>query len=260
MRQNRIACFLLKVAIAAPMCAGNAWGAPLELSEDELAAVSGQGIVTLANSSLNGLDFSKLTLNADVSFNANFQNIVLGQNSVATKSGSTGDINIPTLQFGVSNGTTAQQTVQITNPYFEFVYNNAGGAGNSQVVGMRFGFEGISGNLGTLMSTISGDLQIANGSTTLSANGAGSTSVCSSPTSCVPLSKIGGLIAGNASGPSRDFWISMLSQSVQFPTQTGLAAPGAAQAGVWINWTDRLAALNTSGLIPPNVAALMPRH
>jgi len=260
MRQNRFACLLLKVAIVLRMCDGAAWGEPVQLSDGALSEVSGQGLLTLDNSSENGLNFSTLTLNADVALNANFQNIVLGQNGTATAKGAIGNINIPLLQFGVSNGTAAQQTVQITDPYIEFVYNTAANGSNGQVIGMRVGFDGISGNIGTLMNSINGALQIANGSTTLTANGIGSTSACASPTACVALSQIGGLIAGNSAGPSRDFWISMLSQAVQFPAENGLAAPSTAQAGFWLNWTDRLTALNTSGLVPPNVAMAMLRH
>jgi len=176
MRQNRFACLLLKVAIVLRMCDGAAWGEPVQLSDGALSEVSGQGLLTLDNSSENGLNFSTLTLNADVALNANFQNIVLGQNGTATAKGAIGNINIPLLQFGVSNGTAAQQTVQITDPYIEFVYNTAANGSNGQVIGMRVGFDGISGNIGTLMNSINGALQIANGSTTLTANGIGSTS------------------------------------------------------------------------------------
>jgi hypothetical protein len=258
MKQVRSVCFALAVSIAAPFCAGGAVAAPKELSDTELSAVSGQGLATLTNSSGNGLNFSTLTFNADVTLNANFHNVVLGQYNIPSNNGTGSDINIPLMQFGRSDGTTAQQTVQITNPYVEFVYNNSTGANTGQVIGMRLGFQGISGDVGLNMSSVSGSLQVANSTGgLLSSLGSRSGTACVATTSCIPLSQIGGVTAGNASGPSRDFWISMLSQSVQFPAQDGMTAPAVAQAGAWLNWTDRLTALNTSGLIPPNVAQAM---
>jgi len=65
--------------------------------------------------------------------------------------------------------------------------------------------------------------------------------------------------AGNAiDGPSRDFFLSILKAAVTFPTTSGLPAPATAQAGFWMNWTDRLAALNTTGTVPPNVPKIGP--
>ncbi|MFC7652774.1 hypothetical protein ACFQT4_11280 [Pseudoduganella danionis] len=61
------------------------------------------------------------------------------------------------------------------------------------------------------------------------------------------------MTAGDASGPSRDFWVSLLKTTVQFPTTNGAPATDAAQAGVWLNWRDKLQALNTSGLVPANL-------
>jgi hypothetical protein len=250
----RIGLLLMSIVGVTDMCITSAWAAPRELTEPELMEVTGQGLVTLDNTSQNGLEFSTITLNANVTLNANLHNVVLGQYA------SGADINIPLLQFGTSNGTAAQQTVQITNPYLEFVYNNSAGATNGQVVGVRLGFNGISGNVGLLMNTVSGSLQIGNGSAgVLSSNSYRSTTACNG-SSCIPLSQIGGVVAGNASGPSRDFWISLLSQAVQFPAQAGLSQPNVAQAGVWLNWTDNLAALNTNGTVQANVLAQLLRH
>jgi len=188
------------------------------------------------------------------------QNVVLGQYTSATNNGSGADINIPLVQFGTSAGTAAQQTVQITDPYIQFVYNSAGGAGNGQVVGMRIGFGGISGNVGLLMNTISGSLAIDDGTAGVLSSDAYRSATACAGTNCMPLSQIGGIVAGNASGPSRDFWISMLSQAVQFPAQAGMSAPAVAQTGVWLNWTDRLTAANTAGTIAPNAFAQLARH
>jgi hypothetical protein len=67
------------------------------------------------------------------------------------------------------------------------------------------------------------------------------------------LNQIGGVTAGNADGASRDFFLSVLKQAVQFPTlNTAVGAPDVAQAGIWLNWRDRLSAINTTGTLPPN--------
>lgn len=255
MASHRIRSLLPHAALAASLVCTSAWSATRPLTDDELTEVHAQGLVTLSNTTYNGLDFSTITLNADISLNANLHNIMLGQYTNATNNGGGVDINIPTLQFGTSGGTTAQQTVQITDPYIQFIYNNAGGAGNGQVVGMRIGFEGISGNVGLLMTALSGSLQVDDGAAgVLTSNGYRSTTACpSTGGACMALSQIGGIVAGNSSGPSRDFWIAMLSQAVQFPAQPGMTTPNIAQPGVWLNWTDRLSATNTTGQLLENM-------
>ncbi len=256
----RTGLLLLILVSAAELCITPAWAKPVALSDSELAEVSGQGLINVSNSSLNGLDFSTITFNSDITLNANLHNIVLGQYTNTANNGSGADINISLMQFGTSAGTVAQQTVSISNPYIEFVYNNAGGPGNSQVIGMRLGFEGISGNVGLLMNTVSGSLQIDGGTAgILTSNGYRADNICAG-TTCIPLTQIGGVVAGNASGPSRDFWISMLSQAVQFPAQPGMTQPNLAQTGAWMNWTDRLTAQNTAGAIQANMLAQLRRH
>jgi len=256
----RSALLLLSLVAASELCVAPAWSEPRELTDQELTEVSGQGLVNVSNSSLNGLDFSTITFNSNITLNANMRNVVLGQYTNVANNGGGADINIPLIQFGTSAGTSAQQTVQISNPYIQFVYNNAGGAGNSQVIGMRIGFEGISGNIGLLMNTVSGSLQIDGGAAgILASNAYRANNICAG-TNCIPLSQVGGVLAGNASGPSRDFWISMLSQSVQFPAQPGMSQPNLAMAGAWLNWTDRLIALSTAGTVQPNVLAQLFHH
>ena len=229
----------------------------LELSEQELAAVSGQGLTILSNSSYNGLDFSRITLNADLTLNANFKNILLGQYDYAQNNGTGADINMPLFQFGRSDGTAAQRLVKISNPYLEFVYNNAAGAGNNQVVGLRVGFDSISGDIGLRLASLSGSMLVDGGAAGVLDSNTGSgkrwDGACAAgTTSCLALSQIGGVTAGNAAGPSRDFWISMLTAPVQFQAPAGLPQPSIAQTGAWLNFRDRLVAI--LGATPPNLA------
>jgi hypothetical protein len=68
----------------------------------------------------------------------------------------------------------------------------------------------------------------------------------------VSLSQVGAVTAGDSTGPSRDFWISILKAPVQFPSADGMPALTTAQAGIWLNWRDRLTALNLTGTLPAN--------
>jgi hypothetical protein len=263
---SRLAVPLL-AALTFAASAAHAQGKPL--SDDELGGVWGQALISLTNSQSGGLDFSRLTLDATIAMSANFTNLQLGEYSRGVGTG-TRDIDIGALQFGRSDLGDAKRTVTITDPYFEFVYKDAavGSTATREVVGMRLGFGGIAGDVGLLMNTVSGSLKID----TSAATGVAGSTVDSStdpnggvrwngscPSCTVLLSQIGGVTAGDASGPSRDFFISVLKQAVNFQTAGGMtAAPATAQAGFWMNWTDRLSALNTTGIVPPNTAKTGP--
>jgi hypothetical protein len=250
---------LLGVALLCGMHAAAAQMQPL--SEDELSSIHGQGIVTMTNTSLGGYDFSKVALEADISLSANLRNMRLGEYNYSPRNGGGADLDISLMQFGRSDGTEAQRLVQISNPYFEFVYKNAADGASREAIGMRFGFESISGDIGLQIKTLSGSMRVtgtaADGSAlvldsrTDALGGKRWDGSCSG--SCLSLAQLGGVTAGDASGGSRDFWVSMLKTAVQFPTAAGLPASDPAQAGVWLNWRDKLQALNTSGITPPNL-------
>ena len=222
------------------------------LDDAELAGVWGQALLDLTNTSQGGYDFSRITLNADITMSSSLNGLVLG-----THPDGTSDINISTLNFGRSDASDAQRTVAITNPYFEWVYSGTGTA-NSQVVGMRIGFGGISGDVGLMMNTVSGSLSLSTPSGQATAVGSQQTSLTTTTGATIALNQIGGVTAGTSDGASRDFFLSILKSAVTYPTTPGLAAPATAQAGFWLNWTDRLNALNTTGTVPPNVPKIGP--
>jgi hypothetical protein len=148
--------------------------------------------------------------------------------------------------------------VQISNPYFEFVYKNAADGASREAIGMRFGFESISGDVGLQITTLSGSMKVtgtpptAAPSCSIRAPIPAAASAGTVPARAMPdLSQLGGVTAGDASGGSRDFWISLLKTAVQFPAASGQPANDTAQAGVWLNWRDKLQALNTNGVAPP---------
>jgi len=225
------------------------------LDDSELSGVWGQALLDLTNTTLNGYDFSRLTLNADINLSASLSGLKLG-----TQSSGVSDIDISTLNFGRSDATDAQRTVAITNPYFEWVYSGSAATGDRQVVGMRIGFGGITGDVGLLMNTVSGSLSLTTASGTVSGTGSQLTSLAGCGGSCnVALNQIGGVTAGNTDGASRDFFLSILKSAVAYPAANSqLGASATAQAGFWLNWTDRLAALNTTGTVPPNVPKIGP--
>lgn len=231
-------------ATAALLGAGPASAQLRPMSEKELSATYGQGLLDLTNSSFvsNGdtLYSTRIAIGADVLLNANFGKINLGAKTTnGVTDWSTSYIDMPVLQFGRLDSTADKRLVQITNPYFEFVYKNAPDAATREVVGMRMGFEGIKGDIGLTINTLSGSMLIDG----VEYKG-----------SKIAGPAIPGVTAGDVNGASRDFWISALKTAVQFPTTSGMAEPpSVAQAGFWLNWRDRLTALSTAnGAPPPN--------
>jgi hypothetical protein len=247
----------LPLLAAALLHAGAAQAQLRPLSDVDLSATRGQGMLVLSNSSANGFDFTRIALGGDVMLNANFRNIRLGEYNYAPRNGSGADIDMPLLQFGRSDAGDAQRLVQITNPYIEFVYRNVGDAAKREVVGMRFGFESIAGDIGLRIDTLSGSMRIDGGAAGAvesrldSGGGKRWDGNCGAP--CLPLAQVGAVRAGDASGPSRDFWMAVLKTPVQFQAAAGMPAPDMAQSGFWMNWRDRLTALNTTGTPPPNL-------
>ena len=250
------------VLCAALACGAQSASAQMRpLSEEELSNTRGQGLITLTNTSLGGYDFSKVALDADITLSANLRNMRLGEYTYSLRNGGGADIDIGLLQFGRSDGTEAQRLVHISNPYFEFVYRNAADGASREVIGMRFGFDAISGDVGLKINTLSGSMLVNGtaadgGAVTLDSRadalgGKRWDGSCTAP--CLSLAQLGGVTVGDAAGASRDFWVSVLKNGVQFPTASGLAPSDVAQAGVWLNWRDKLQALSTNGLVPANL-------
>jgi len=222
---------LLTAALSAVFFCAPACAQLRPMSDDDLSRARGQGLLAVSNSTLGGFDFTRIALDADVQLNASFRNIRLGDYRFPAREGTGADIDMPLLQFG-QNGSK----VSITNPYFEVVYRSTGDAtAPREVIGMRMGFDSISGDVGVKMNSISGSLLVG---TIDSHTDAGGGKRWDGAASLV------GVRAGDATGPSRDFWISVLKTGVQFQAPSGTTQlPDAAQSGVWLNWRDKLAQL-----------------
>jgi hypothetical protein len=231
------------------------------MSDRELSEVSGQALLNLTNTSLNGLDFTRITLGADISLSANLSNVRLGEYTYAARNGTGADLDIGLLRFGRSDGTEAQRLVSISDPYFEFVYKNTADASTREVVGMRLGFGSIQGELGVKFNSISGSVLIDAGAagtidshTDTLGGKRWDAALCGNAACPITFAQLGALTAGDANGPSRDFFISVLKQAVQFPTANGaLAAPDKALEGFWLNWRDRVYAPSLNLPPPPNL-------
>ncbi len=124
---------------------------------------------------------------------------------------------------------------------------------------MRFGFGGIRGDLGVQLNAVSGSLLIeagANGTIDSRNDPLGGKrwdgTVCTSGTCPLALSQVNMLSAGDANGASRDFFISVLKQAVQFPALNGVSTDKALE-GFWMNWRDRLQATRVNQAPPPNL-------
>jgi hypothetical protein len=241
----------------------HAQGVPMD--DAALSDTWGQALIDLTNTSLNGYDFSRLTLNADISLSMTLKGLKLGTYAYDARNASGSDIDISTMSFGRSDLGDSARTVAITNPYFEWVYAGAAGSANRQVVGMRLGFGGISGDVGLAMNTVSGALTINTAAGVVSStndtalNGKRWDGLAGCATCTTALSQIGGVTAGDANGASRDFFLSVLKSALTYPTtEPAVGAPAVSQAGFWLNWTDRLKAINTTTSVPPNIPKIGP--
>jgi len=251
MPQAPIRSTVLAAALLGAAACAHAQGKPMD--DAALSETWGQALLDLTNTTSGNYQFSRLTFNADIALSANLSGVKLGTNSSGVS-----DIDISTFNFGRSDSTDAARTVAIANPYFEWVYSGTAGSADRQVVGMRIGFGGVAGDVGLLMNAVSGSLSINTAAGAVSGTGSQLTSLTGSSGS-VALSAIGGVTAGDTNGASRDFFVSVLKSALTWPTtNTQLSAAAQAQAGFWLNWTDRLAALNTTGTVPPNVPKIGP--
>jgi hypothetical protein len=242
---------LFAAALAAVFFCAPAAAQLRPMSDDDLSRARGQGLLAISNSTHQGFDFMRIALDADVELNASLRHIRLGDYRFPSREGTGADIDMPLLQFGQNGG-----KVSITNPYFEIVYrDSADAAAPREVVGMRLGFDTIRGDVGLKVNSLSGSLLVSG----VDANGQpASVDSRSDPGGGKRwdgAASLAGVRAGDASGPSRDFWISVLKSGVQFQAPAGTAqVPDLAQAGVWLNWRDKLVSLTALPAMPPPAA------
>lgn len=128
------------------------------LSDQELSIVDGQALLNLQNSydSAQGINFSKLSIDALMELNANIKTLQLG---CGGSNGAGCDIDISNVALSGLNTSVdalgnpvfdangrASTSAQITNPFVEFAIKG-NSASTRQVVGFRLGAENIGGLL-----------------------------------------------------------------------------------------------------------------
>lgn len=236
---------LFAAALAAVFFCAPAWAQLRPMSDEDLSRARGQGLLAVGNSSHAGYDFTRIALDADVELNASLRNIRLGDYRFPAREGTGADIDMPLLQFGQNGG-----KVSITNPYFEVVYRATGDASAPrEVVGMRMGFDTIRGDVGLKVNSLSGSLLVSGVDSNGQAVTIDSHSDSGGGKRWDGAAALASVRAGDGSGPSRDFWISVLKSGVQFQAPSGTTqVPDVAQAGVWLNWRDKLVSLTA---LPP---------
>lgn len=244
-------------------CAAGVHAQAVPMSDGQLSQVWGQALIDLVNTSTSGYDFTRITLNADVSLSANLKNIRLGEYAAARNGPTNGygagaDIDIQTLQLGQNalGGSESDRYVRATNPYFEIAYKQSANAATREVVGMRMGFEGMDGLLGTQIRALSGTLRadLTSGSGVINFDSTGAAYMESADgkrwNANGLLSTVGSLKLGDASGPTRDFFLGVQTQNLVYPTVAGVSSQQAA-AGFWLNLRDRVSGV--IGTMPSNL-------
>lgn len=229
-----------------------------ELTDEALSEIYGQALIDLATTDdvVNGFQFTRIGFGAEGTINANLRNVQLGQYAdPAFPTGPNGDIDIGALQLGRLDVAGAE-LVRITNPYIEVAYRNIGNDATREFIGLRVGFEGIQGDIGVILNVVSGSVLATDDPTTVVNEAVDFNARRQTSVEFPALAEIDVLRAGDAAGASRDFWVSLQKVSLAWPTlATGVGAPvnNIAQAGFWLNWRDRLQAVDVAaGHAPPN--------
>ncbi|MDE1999176.1 MAG: hypothetical protein KGN37_10045 [Burkholderiales bacterium] len=233
---------LIGALFAMPLATVHAQGVPID--DEELAGVWGQAMFSVDNTTLPSYDLTKITLNADVKLNADFYNMQLGK--VGTNPAA---VDIGELHF--VSGLAGENYVSIKDPYLQFVYKKQASTTltDREIVGLRFGFGEISGNLGVKFNSLAGQMTLADGvgatnggKGKLTLNSATTTSNFQSASGPVAMNMVGQVQANK----STDFFISLLTEGVSYGDGTSAAA------GLSINWNSNLSYMNLSGVVMQN--------
>lgn len=229
-----------------PFAVAHAQGVPV--GDDELSGVWGQAMFTVENTSTAPLNFTKITLNADIKLNADFYNVAFGKVTDPTSGTTTTALDIPQLSF--VSGLSGEHYVSIKDPYLQFVYKNQMNANlaDREIVGLRFGFGEISGNLGVKLNSLAGQMTLQDGTGgtgqgTLTLNSAATTTNFQTTTGTPVAMNLVGQLQANK---STDFFISWLAEGVSYGDGTSAAK------GLTINWNSNLSYMNLSGVVMQN--------
>lgn len=123
------------------------------MDDDELAAVSGQGLINLDALTYGGYEFTRLNIGGDIKLLTNIDKLRMGnyaRSGGGTVSNQPADIAIDNFALGrVDNASTPGAAIvpfEIRDPYIELAFKN-NGAGVREVAGIRLGFGRARGDL-----------------------------------------------------------------------------------------------------------------
>ncbi|KAF1072003.1 MAG: hypothetical protein GAK45_00344 [Pseudomonas citronellolis] len=124
------------------------------MSDNELAQISGQGLINLLTSSSGDTTFQRITFGVDLATQLNMQQLNLG---LYDRSGTSigNDILINNFALGTVNADGSISAFQISQPYVEYAYEGG------QVVGVRIGFTESKGVLSGDIKSLSGNVNVA---------------------------------------------------------------------------------------------------
>lgn len=241
-----------------------------EISDEELAEVCGQALITvqkrIGDGSFNGdsgLTFTRIAIGAKIEVNANIEHLELGNYPIPYEDGhlwnvdgKNADIKATNVSFGCIS-CPGEEDMVMEDPFVEFAYKNDGTA-NRKLVGVRIGFDKLSGWLSGNLESLSGDLSgelclfgsfacIPGGSHgPRSGNLTGSALGISAS---IPWRILHALPIGNVGNGSeaRNFYFGFQSQNLNYP-KNGNGPQEVAKPGFWINLEDGLNLTLSSGI------------
>lgn len=158
-----------RLRVLAMLCCGLLLGsARAELrpmADSELAAITGQALITMDALTYGGFEYTRVNLGADIDLLSNIDELRLGNYSRSepnTASSQPADIWIDNFALGrVDNANSAAAAIvpfQVRDPYLEFAFKT-NGAGVREVAGIRLGFGRARGDLSGDIHALTGTLQ-----------------------------------------------------------------------------------------------------
>lgn len=240
------------------------------MTDVAMAKQSGKGVIevseTLAGQVVQpgGFDvaFTRITIGADISINANINRLVLGEgirqdglDNSDNADRATADIDFANISLGTIDSSGVVHDFSIVDPYVEFARNTSG-----DLIGVRLGFGEANGTMGVNIKTLSGDIQ-AVGELSL---GLFSIDLDSSAHNVREDDITDDLLGINIDlgnfrnltyNGTNNMYFGLQSKAINYP-KIGAGPQGTAQPGFWLNLQDGVTSpgLTLDSLIPISVS------
>lgn len=222
----------------------------LPMSNIAMAKQSGQGVIevseTLAGvvAQPGGTDtsFTRITIGADISINANISRLVLGEgvrpDGIDNSNGlATADIDFMDVSLGTIDPDGTVHDFQIVDPYVEFARDTSG-----NLIGFRLGFGEVYGTLGLEITTLSGDVQVVGELWPITLDSWAHSIREDDIASLIGLASIDlGNFKKLEFNNANNMYLGLQSTAINYP-KLGAGPQGTAQAGFWLNLQDGVTA------------------